>query len=149
MKAIAEHYYKVIRTSDKFNTKSPCNDIDLLYPEFKEKIDTLISAYLEEHQTEPYILETYRSNTMQLIYFNRGASKIRTNGMHHYGIAVDIVGKDKHGNIDWDVLDYEWLRHYAVKELGLTVLSWELAHFQFIPVSKQQELRNVVSNYGD
>ena len=142
---IAEWFVKNIRTSNYYRTQRPCNNVELLFPEFREIVNKMISEYLEVHQTEPYILETYRSNDLQLLYFNRGASKIRMNGMHHYGIAVDLVGKVD-GHIDYEVLDYEWLRSWA-KENGLTVLSWELAHFQFISVDEQQTLRKAVEKF--
>jgi hypothetical protein len=141
---IKTHFDEVIRNSDSYDTLKPCKDTSLLFPPFYEKIQELIKAYLEVHETEPYILETYRSNDLQELYYHRGASKIRKNGMHHYGIAVDLVAK-VNGKIDYDTLDYAWLRNYATKELGLTVLTWELAHFQYIPVSEQQALRNAVN----
>lgn len=142
---IAKWYKENIKTSDEFNTKSPCNNIDLLFPEFRSLIETMIKEYFEVHQTEPYILETYRSNDLQKVYYNRGASKIRKDGMHHFGIAVDLVGKDEDGHIDYDVLDYQWLRTWAQKN-DIVVLNWELAHFQYISVSNQQTLRNACNS---
>jgi hypothetical protein len=40
---------------------------------------------------EVMIYETYRSRERQLALFNSGASKLRTIGVHHYGLACDIV----------------------------------------------------------
>lgn len=144
MKEIADFFANVIYKSDKYETQSPCNDTDLLFPPFYAIVMEMINAYQEQHETIPFVLETYRSNTLQRIYFNRGASKIRQNGMHHYGIAVDLVGR-ANGQIDYEVLDYAWLRDWA-KNNGLTVLDWELAHFQFIPVASQNELRQAAAD---
>ncbi len=37
------------------------------------------------------VFETYRSQERQLNLFNHGATKLRTVGVHHYGLACDIV----------------------------------------------------------
>jgi hypothetical protein len=37
------------------------------------------------------IFETYRSQARQQELFNNGATKLRTVGVHHYGLACDIV----------------------------------------------------------
>jgi hypothetical protein len=140
-KEIAEHFKGVIKKSEDYNNPRPCNNIDLLFPPFYKLIKQLISDYMYVHESEPYILETYRSNDLQQLYFNRGASKIRKNGMHHYGIAVDLVAKDENGDINYSILDYSWIRKRA-KELGLYMLDWEDAHIQAIPVSLQNALRN-------
>jgi len=150
MKEIAKFFAEVIYDSPKYNTPNSCNDTDLLYPPFYEKIKKLETDYLEVHETPFYILETYRSNTLQQIYFNRGASQIRSNGMHHYGIAVDLVAKIN-GKVRYDVLDYAWIRDYVskddnlwLKEGDMTMLNFEDAHIQYIRVSQQNELRHAV-----
>lgn len=37
------------------------------------------------------VFETYRSQELQEIYFKRGATTLETVGVHHYGLACDIV----------------------------------------------------------
>lgn len=145
---IVTNYYDKIKTSVYYDSIKPCNDFDLLYADFRLKIIELKSKYLEQHETEPYILETYRSNDLQIVYYNRGASKTKKDGMHHFGIAVDIVGKTENG-IDYNILDYDWLRKYAKNNLGLTVLNFELGHFQYIPVENQNILRKEIKNYAN
>lgn len=142
LQSIANYFKNTIQSSELYHSPKPVNDVDLLYPEFKDKVDELISIYKEDHEHEPFILETYRSNDLQLSYFNRGASKIRKDGMHHFGIAVDLVALNDNGHVSYDILDYDSLRKTA-KELGLTILTWELCHFQFVPVEKQNELRQI------
>jgi peptidoglycan hydrolase-like protein with peptidoglycan-binding domain len=142
---IAHHYLSKIITSDGYLSPSPVREPSLLLSGFKEKIDELILRYNKYSDDEVYILETYRSNSLQMTYFVRGASKIRKNGMHHYGIAADLVrGKDGK-YLDYG-LDYQLLRRIAVNELGLTALSFEDAHYQFIPVSAQESLRSAVKS---
>lgn len=142
LQQIANHYISRIITSDRYLSPNPVRDTYLLFPPFKTLLDELITLYTQNSNDEIYILETYRSNTLQLAYYNRGASKIRSNGMHHYGIAVDLVRGKSGKYLDYK-LNYVLLRKLA-NNLGLTVLNFEDAHYQFIPVSLQDELRSTV-----
>lgn len=143
MKAIAEHYVKKIIPSADYRIKGVCNDPELLYPEFKKDIENLITEYQKYNDHDIVMYETYRSNSLQLIYYNRGASKIKTNSMHHYGVAVDLLAKVGNG-VSWDILDYPLLRTLA-SNMGIKFLKWEACHFQAIPVDQQDELRTAVS----
>ena len=135
---IVRHYVENIKGSPEYNSPKPVKDMDLLLPEFKDKLDNCFTEYSEKYPGEEvYITETYRSNELQQKYFNQGSSKIRQNGMHHYGIAADVAflidGKFSYRG------DYTFLRK-LFKRAGLTVLSWELGHVQFIPVENQKDL---------
>ena len=159
-KKIAEHYLKTIITSDDYNTGSPCNNIDLLYPEFKDIILTGLTEYEEVNSDNdvPYIYETFRSHAMQSVYYFRGASKIKGGnilnaGMHHLGVGVDIINlKDENGNrvkdrgeaVDWENIDYVTLRKIMRKHMVFDLGTYEVCHFQAIPSDMQQELRRVV-----
>jgi D-alanyl-D-alanine carboxypeptidase len=46
------------------------------------------------------IFETYRSEDRQLALFNQGATKLKTVGVHHYGLACDLV-KNINGEPSW------------------------------------------------
>ena len=46
------------------------------------------------------IFETYRSQARQIALFNQGATKLKQVGVHHYGLACDIV-KDINGQPSW------------------------------------------------
>lgn len=151
------NYITNIVPSEKFNFPGIVNDDNLLYEPFKIMVTKALVEYEEINSDKdvPYIYESFRTHVLQRIYFNRGASKIRggsllSAGMHHFGIAVDIVNlKDKNGNrvkdpneiIDWEELDYIALRKIMAAH-GLSYLSWELCHFQAIPNSQQDDLRN-------
>lgn len=158
--AIAEWYLEHICISDKFSSPGPVSDSNLLYPAFYELIKKAIKQY-ERVNTDndcPYLYETYRSHTLQNTYYYRGASKIRggnilTAGMHHFGIAVDIINlQDKNGNkikdkgeaVDWSNINYNTLRAIT-RPLGIFDLGgYEVCHFQAIPVSEQNNLRREV-----
>lgn len=144
LQAIGQHYIENVITSDYYNSPTPVNEIELLFPDFRKLVFDLKDMYMQEHGTEPYIIETYRSNTLQLTYFNHHTSKIKTNGTHHYCLAVDLAAINDNGNVDYEILDYKWLRETA-KELGLTSLNFEEAHKQYCTVEEQQAIRNAVS----
>jgi len=148
---IAKHYVEKIIPSDSFSNGGVCGDMDLLFPLYKVDVMKLIVNYNEFNSGKdiPHVYESFRSHALQSIYYNRGASKIRGGnilnaGMHHFGIAVDIVNK-KNNTIKWD-LDYTLLRNLANK-IGLVSLSWELCHFQMIQTTEQTELRKTVYAY--
>lgn len=159
---IAKHYIENIVPSNEFQQGGVCGNLDLLFPLFKSDVMKLLVNYKEFNGDNdvPYVLESYRSHTLQSAYYFRGASKIKGGnilnaGMHHFGIAVDIVNlKDKNGNstkdigeaADWSNLDYTLLRKLADK-IGLVSLSWEQCHFQEIQTTQQNELRKTVYNY--
>ncbi len=144
MKEIAKFFQNVLFKSKKFKSSTPVSDQDLLYPPFLAKLQACIKQYKQTHPNQDITFtETYRSNTLQMIHFNNGASKIKKNGMHHYGIAADSIfiinGKKSYKG---DVM----LIRKIYKDNGLTILGmWDSLHVQFIPVSEQQALRNEVA----
>lgn len=142
---IAEHYLrKIIKSDGYFSTKS-VRDAELLYPDFKERLRKAFTKWYEIYPSNnPYIVETYRSNKLQEVYFNNGASKIRKNGMHHYGIAADLAFMFD-GKVTYQG-DYELLRQ-LFKEEGLHLLgTWDIGHVQYIPATAkdQNALRQAV-----
>ena len=146
MKKIAEHYIQKIIPSSVFLSKNPVKDSSLLFPEFRGKLQKSIDEYTVKYPgTIPVIVESYRSQSLQLQYYNSGASKIKTNGMHHYGIAVDI-GFMVNGKFTYNG-DYKYLRSLHTKN-GLFLLGlWDAGHVQFIPATAtdQNSLRNTVN----
>jgi peptidoglycan hydrolase-like protein with peptidoglycan-binding domain len=144
-KEITDHYLQKILTSDKYLSPNVISDVDLLVPSFADKIQRLRTAYMEFHESTPVIFESYRSDVRQLICFQSGASKIRTSGMHHFGIAVDIIALDSKGNPSWNILDYGSL-HKIASSLGLIYLDFEACHFQLIETWQQNLLRQAVTS---
>lgn len=139
---LKEHYNNAIRPSKKFYSMRPVNDLGLLFPEFLEKLIACFARYNGKYpEHDIYVVETYRSNELQRKYFSERKSRIRKNGMHHFGIAADVAFY-----IDGEFSykgNYDFLRK-IFKEEGLTVLNWELGHVQMIPVSEQSEMRNAL-----
>jgi hypothetical protein len=143
MKEIASFFQKVLFKSKKFNSSTPVSDQDLLYPPFLAKLQACIKQYQQTYPNQDITFtETYRSNTLQMIHYNNGASKIKKNGMHHYGIAADsifIINAKK--SYKGDVM----LVRKIYQANGLTILGmWDALHVQYIPVGEQQGLRDEV-----
>ena len=144
MKNISDFYLHKLITNPKFNSKNPVNDANLLLPDFSIELDRCIQFYRITYPDQDIsFTETYRSNALQKIHFNNGASKIKKNGMHHYGIAADCIfsinGKRTYkGDIN--------LIRKIFRDNGLTILGmWDALHVQFVEVSAQQKLRDFVS----
>jgi peptidoglycan L-alanyl-D-glutamate endopeptidase CwlK len=113
-------YKEVIVKSDVFKSPKWCGEeqICLLYPPFREKV-IQVKQELAKQKLPFYIYETFRSNARQLELYKKGYSKVKTAGMHTYGVAVDFVGKDNKGNWSWD-MKLPWSKLGAIsKKLGL------------------------------
>ena len=143
MKKIVLFFTGVLAKSPKFTSASAVNDPALLFPDFLSKVNICIKEYKKTYPNQDITFtETYRSNTLQAIHFKNGASKIKKNGMHHYGIAADcifvIAGKKTYkGDIS--------LIRKIYKDNGLTILGmWDALHVQYIGVAEQQQLRDMV-----
>jgi D-alanyl-D-alanine carboxypeptidase len=80
----------VISQDPRFDSVARVNDPSLLEPTTRKLVESLISA---AHQMGIAIMiyETYRSQDRQQELFNQGATKLRVVGVHHYGLACDIV----------------------------------------------------------
>lgn len=145
MSVISDFHMHTLLVDQRYNSPFPVDDQKLLLPDFLGKLKVCIGQYKQKHPDQDISFsETYRSNTLQMLYFKRGSSKVQKNGMHHYGIAADSVfiidGKQTYkGDIN--------LLRQIYKSNGLTVLGmWDPLHVQLIAVSDQPALRNEVSN---
>lgn len=144
MKKIADFYLKTLLIHAKFGSSQPNADQQLLLPTFLAKLNTCIQQYKALYPGQDVTFtETYRSNVLQQIHYSNGASKIKKNGMHHYGIAADSIfiinGKRTYKG------DVMALRKIYANN-GLTILGmWDALHVQFIPVGEQQLMRNTVA----
>lgn len=143
LKKIADFFLQNLVTQSKFNSMDFNSDQSLLFPDFLTKAKSCIAKYKNDHPGQDITFtETYRSNPLQLKHYNNGASKIKANGMHHYGIAADsifVVGGKK--TYKGDVVGLRKI----YKENGLFILGmWDALHVQFIAVEEQAALRNAV-----
>ncbi|RPI18740.1 MAG: peptidoglycan-binding protein [Ignavibacteriae bacterium] len=139
---IAEHYLSKIVTSNYYLQSNPVKEIELLYPGFKALLNKLRFNFPVQFA----YTETYRSNTLQKQYYSQGLSKIKTNGMHHYGIAADLIfiidgQRTYKGPFDKLHTAYESV---GGPDLG-SLENWDAGHLQFIPVVEQNRLREEVN----
>ena len=139
-KAIADFYLQNLIVHPKFNSIALNPAQSLLLPAFSAKIKTCIAKYKAKHPGQDITFtETYRSNDLQLKHFNNGASKIKKDGMHHFGIAADsifVIGGKR--TFKGDVVGLRKI----YKDNGLFILGmWDALHVQFIPVAEQAQLR--------
>jgi hypothetical protein len=87
---VANFYTSVISQDARFDSPTRIGDPSLLEPVTRQLVEGLVTS---AHQMgiELMIYETYRSQDRQQALFNNGATKLRTVGVHHYGLACDIV----------------------------------------------------------
>ena len=140
---IANFFLRQIIIHPKYNSVALNADMSLLYPPFSSKVQICISQYKKSHSGQDIAFtETYRSNALQLQHFNNGASKIKKDGMHHFGIAADsifVIGGKRTYKGDVVVL------RKIFADNGLFLLGmWDALHVQFIPVNMQAALRSAV-----
>jgi peptidoglycan hydrolase-like protein with peptidoglycan-binding domain len=142
---IANHYLAKIITAPEYNSPNPGKRLELLYRDFNNKLEELTALFYHKVKNQAlFFVEGYRSNALQYQHYLNGASQIKKNGMHHYGIAIDIAFKIN-GAFTYNG-DYKILRR-CFDEVGLYKLGeWDKGHVQFIPATTtaQNALRQAV-----
>jgi hypothetical protein len=103
-------YRNVISHDPRFRSVERVGDASLLEPTTRQLVGGIISA-AQQMGIEIMIYETYRSQNRQQELFNQGATKLRTVGVHHYGLACDIV-RVVSGEPSWKG-DFSFLGHLA------------------------------------
>lgn len=83
-------YTDVIQPSPSFNSPNRVSDPMLLEPVTRQLVQQIVSS-AQQMGINLMIFETYRSQARQQELFNQGATKLRTVGVHAYGLACDIV----------------------------------------------------------
>jgi len=83
-------YSDVICKDARFASSTRVSDPSLLEPATRQLVESVVSA-AQRMGIEVMIYETYRSQNRQQELFDSGATKLRTVGVHHYGLACDIV----------------------------------------------------------
>jgi len=96
---MANFYKDVIKKSPKFTSRKRVADLTLLEPATRKRVRAVI-ADAKEHGLKLMVFETYRSTQRQTDLFNSGATQLRTVGVHHYGLACDLV-RDVNGEPSW------------------------------------------------
>src|SRR5215471_1655819 len=105
-------YTDVIKKDKRFKSIKPINDLELLEPVTRDKVKQII-ADAAKQGIKLMISETYRSQDRQIRLYEQGATQLKTVGVHHYGLACDLV-KDINGQPSWKG-DFKFLRTLAKK----------------------------------
>lgn len=92
-------YHDVIVKDPRFESTERVNDLTLLEPVMRATVEEIVrdAATLG---LSLLVFETYRSQARQQELFNQHATQLRTVGVHHYGLACDLV-KNIHGQPSW------------------------------------------------
>jgi hypothetical protein len=92
-------YTNVISRDQRFSLAARVSDLSLLEPVTRERVQAVL-VDARARGMEYLVYETFRSRARQLALFARGASKLREVGVHHFGLACDVV-KDVGGDPSW------------------------------------------------
>jgi len=83
-------YTDVIKLDPRFHSAKPIGDLNLLEPTTRD----LVRQIIHDAATlgfELMAFETYRSQERQEELFNQHATQLKKVGVHHYGLACDLV----------------------------------------------------------
>jgi hypothetical protein len=83
-------YTDTISKDPRFKTTKVIADVGLLEPVTREKVQAIL-ADAQAHGMDLMIFETFRSQARQAQLFKAGATRLKTVGVHNYGLACDIV----------------------------------------------------------
>jgi hypothetical protein len=83
-------YNDVIQKDSRFTCTSRIAALDLLEPVMRGLVCQIVAA-AKHVGISLMVFETFRSQARQQELFDNGATKLRTVGVHHYGLACDIV----------------------------------------------------------
>jgi D-alanyl-D-alanine carboxypeptidase len=83
-------YQDVLSKDERFNSTDAINDINLLDPVTRAAVEAIIQE-ARESGLDLMIFETYRSQARQAQLFKNGVAKLNNVGVHHYGLACDLV----------------------------------------------------------
>lgn len=92
-------YTDVITKSRKFRSPDRISDLELLEPVTRAAVQRILAEAKAAGVTlVPF--ETYRSQNRQAEMYRQGASQLKTVGVHHFGLACDLV-KEVDGSPSW------------------------------------------------
>jgi hypothetical protein len=140
-------YTDTIEKSPWFHHPMICDSLDFLEPVTRAAV-LAIMVDAKAAGTPLMVFETYRSAERQQMLFDQGATQLQVVGVHHYGLACDLV-KDIGGEPSWKG-DFTFLRNLADKHGLISGLDWgnpemhhsffDAAHVQRCRVSDQPKL---------
>lgn len=140
-------YQDVISTDPRFASITRISDVMLLEPITRAAVQAIIAGAARQGITL-VAFETYRSQQRQSALFAQGATQLQTVGVHHYGLACDLVCLVG-GELSWKP-DYSFLGPLAKANGLVWGGDWgepsvrhsfvDLDHVQRCSVSQQDEL---------
>src|SRR5579862_5961696 len=92
-------YTDVIQKDPRFKSASRIADLALLEPVTRANVQQII-ADAATAGIKLMVFETYRSQARQAALYAQKATQLKTVGVHHYGLACDLV-KDVGGEPSW------------------------------------------------
>ena len=142
MEGKMEHSFLAkLRRDPRYRSPDRVSSPDLLYPPFRTIVERIVLQAKAKGQ-EFVIFETYRSTERQTQLFREGRTKLRNVGVHHYGLAADLVRKVD-GRLTWEA-DYTLLGQLAKARGLIWGGDWKTfpdsVHLQYIPVRDQARL---------
>ncbi len=93
-------YEDVIKKDARFLSTAAIRDLALLEPATRAAVAAILADSLAAG-LPLMVFETYRSQERQSMLFDQGATQLQEVGVHHYGLACDIVKLVK-GQPSWD-----------------------------------------------
>lgn len=131
-----------------------------IHPELAKKVEILLNE-AQAQGLDVFAFEGFRSIQKQNALYESGRGVTQATGgnsYHNYGLAVDIVFKDKNGNPSWDN-NHDWQKLGDIgKSLGL---KWggdfkkpngqpfkDMAHFEFHPGFNMAQVKEVFAQGG-
>lgn len=139
-------YTDVISQDPRFESITRIGDSSLLEPTTRQLVESLIAS-AKAMGNEVMIYETYRSQPRQQALFNNGATKLRTVGVHHYGLACDIV-RVVAGEPSWKG-DFSFLGQLALSSGLIWGGDWGAPHIKHSFIDSVHVQRCTVSRQGD
>jgi hypothetical protein len=142
-------YTDVIKKDPRFKSTKPIGDMKLLEPVTRQKVQQIIddAAALG---IKLMVYETYRSQERQELLYQQKATQLETVGVHHYGLACDLV-KDVGGHPSWKG-DFKFIQKLAKKngfiwggdwgKPGVKPKLYDPGHVQRCTVARQKALFN-------
>lgn len=108
-------YIDVISKDPRFDSTGRISDMELLEPRTRELV-RLVLQDAKDLGIELMVFETFRSKARQKMLFKQGVTKLLKVGVHHYGLACDLV-KNVNGEPSWKG-DFDFLgtiaRHHGL-----------------------------------
>ncbi len=139
-------YTDVISRDARFGSMVRIGDASLLEPMTRKLVERVVTS-ARQMGIEVMIYETYRSQERQQELFNNGATKLKTVGVHHYGLACDIV-RVAGGEPSWKG-DFSFLGQLAQSSGLIWGGDWGAPHIKHSFVDSVHVQRCTVARQGD